>query len=549
MFKKNVDNCYNIVMKKKLLFLTLIFVSAFLLSTGFDNQFFWWFSLFGLVPLLVFVDRVKTKKAAFWGGWLVGFLFFARNLHWFLAAQPSWWTGVRDAETIFVGFFVVWFGSALVLGLSFGVFALVSFLWRKRNHCFSALFLSSVWILLEYLRAWFFSFWSWGPESIFGPYWTFGHIGYALINSSASVLARYGGLYGLSFLVVFFNILVFNLSRLNLDRFRTKVRPWSLIKVGPFFVFLFLVFVFIPFMAGDYSSEKVIRADVLQTNTLPFFYYRGLTEHLEKNPLPENTSDLIRLVVFPEGSNFFSIMTQEAEEVLPHLFSKKEKGMIISGALFKEGGLNYEKVIYRDETGRLLSMQKKSFLIPAGEYLPYLVEIAFKFFGFDEHIAVFNSNRLLRHSDIRETAVDFGGVKVGTLLCSGVLSPVFYRDLTEQGAEILINPSSHAIFGSSKQALSQMEMFVRFQAIANARSFLQSANGDYSFIVDANGDFVKRSHELNNSFISGEAPVVSKKTLYTKLGDWPLWLALGFVLFYFYLRLRYNKKDGKKNEQ
>ncbi len=513
-------------MRKKLRFLVFVSVSVFLLHTAFGSEFFWWLSLFALVPLFILVSGVKNKKSAFFTGWLVGTSFFLFNLEWFLGPHYTWWGKGKDAFFTFVAFSVAWAGSAAVLGLSFGFFALVLFLFelRKTNDFFFPLFLSSAWIFLEYLRSWLFCFWSWGSESIFGPYWTFGHLGYALVNSSASVLARCVGLYGLSFLVILVNILIFK------KKFRVLA------------VLLLFVFVVVPLVAKNYFSDKVFRTDILQAENSNV-YYNTATELLKDSPLPENTGELPRIIVFPEGSNFFSNNAPQAGVLSSLIFGNEKKGLIVSSAVYKEGDSKYEEIIYADKDGNILERQKKNFLISAGEYMPYAIRGPLNFFSLEDEVAVFDFRRHFSRGDEAEKVFYYNGTGVGSLVCSGILSPVFYRNLAKDGAEILVNPASHQIFGHSKQGLFQMKTFARFQAIANARPFLQSAFGGYAFVIDANGNFTAGDFNLGTKFVSGKIEAIKEKTLYTKLGDWPLVLAFFVVLFGVYLSLIYNKRN------
>ena len=532
-------------MRKKLLFLFLSATSVFLLSRGFNKELYWWVSFFALVPFFVLISRAKNKKRAFFGGWFVGFLFFLFNLNWFLGPHFAWWGGSEDLLFAMIVFSFAWAGSAGVLGLSFGVFAPVFFVVSKTKvspapardtFVFSAIFLPSIWIILEYLRSWLFCFWSWGSESIFGPYWTFGHLGYTLVNSPFSVLARHFGLYGLSFLVVLINLLIFK------KKFRVL------------FALLLFVFVFVSFVAKDYQSGKIIRADLLQAENSNV-YYGTVTRLLEDTPLParlsarqENSSRLFRVVVFPEGSNFFSTKNPEADILLPHLFSENENGLVISSAVFKDVDLKYEYVLYADKDGNILEKQKKNFLISAGEYMPYVIQAPLKFFSFEEQVFAFNSTRYFERGDEPEKPFYFKDTGFGSLVCSGILSPVFYRKLAKDGAEVLVNSASHQTFGYSPKGLFHVRTFARFQAIANARPFLQSVFGGHAFIIDANGNFTAGDFKEGTKFVSGEVEIISKKTPYTKWGDWFLVCAFFFVLFGVYFGFGYNKRDGKNGK-
>jgi len=486
-------------------------LSGFLLSLSLDYAFLSWLALLGLLPLLFFLQYgSKSKKMVFFGGWLAGFVFFALHLRWFITALPGEWAGARESAVNILGFFIVWLGSAVILGFSFGIFSLAARFFKKRV----LLIVPSCWVLSEYFRAWLFSFWSIGPESLLGPYWTFGHLGYALAHTPAVFLSRYTGLYGLSFVVVIVNVLIWKRCAAGLCLF------FSLLIV--FFLVTSVLFV-------SFSSGTEIRADLLQTKGQEF-YYLGLRNFFENDSLPISGEQFLRLVVFPEGSNFFSLIDDDAESVLSDIFHG-DNGLIVSSAVMQEGGSRYEMIIYRDEKGELLGTQKKNFLIPAGEYMPYLLGWPIRLFGYGDYLGTFNELRYFSRGHEREKPVSFNGIKVGTLLCSGVVAPDFYRQLADEGAEILINSASHLVFSSSAQALYQAETYDIFQAAANARYFLQSAAGDKALIISPDGRIAATGERFANGFVSGTVYAIGKKTFYTKHGEWVIFLSAFFLGF------------------
>ncbi len=68
------------------------------------------------------------------------------------------------------------------------------------------LIVPSLWILTEFLRSYFYSIFTWGPEAMLGAHWNFGNLGFAAIGTPLSYASRFVGLFGLSFLVVSINI-------------------------------------------------------------------------------------------------------------------------------------------------------------------------------------------------------------------------------------------------------------------------------------------------------------------------------------------------------
>src|SRR3989344_5077554 len=195
-------------------------ISAPLIVLSFEYPFASVFAFFGLVPLVLFIYSEASKKLIFRKSWFAGFLFFAFTLRWFLAAFPVRWAGVdNDAIGIALVLFV-WLGSAAVLGATFALFAFATYYLIRKNS-WDLVILPALWVIAQFVGAWLFAFWSWGPEATLGPHWTFGNIGYSLIPTPFAFWSRIGGLYLLGFIAAFFNVAValFILKRKELHGF------------------------------------------------------------------------------------------------------------------------------------------------------------------------------------------------------------------------------------------------------------------------------------------------------------------------------------------
>ncbi|MEK7179897.1 MAG: nitrilase-related carbon-nitrogen hydrolase [Patescibacteria group bacterium] len=507
----------------------LPFSSALLFALSFETPYLWWLALIGLIPFLIFLEKVQAlnvnskthqQKDALLGGWLMGSIFFALVFRWVLYAFPGDWAGLSNSLTSVPLFAIAWLIISVVVGFSsalFGFFAL-------KFPTYPIFIIPSIWVLSEYVRAWLFSLFSWGQGATLGPYWSFGNLGFTLIDTPAILWSRIIGLYGVSFLVILINCLIF--------RFFIK-KDIKIVLLIPFLLIIF----FLPKILFFITPEKKVLSVALVSTQIRLGFSGekefGALWHdsLESNkisPVPD-------IVVFPEGARLFA--TNDAENVfLGEIFSDKKKpGLIITSDIVSTSEGLKEQIIYRNQKGELVSIQGKSFLIPAGEYMPFVLKSFITLFKDRLTLERFTTLRTRIKSEEIEKPVVFGETQIGTLLCSGITSPLLYRSLSNDGAEILVNSASQIIFQNHPFFLLQAKTLARFQAIANARPFLQASNGGQSFSIDSNGRVINQTNSFKNQILIVSVSPSKIKTPYTRFGDWPL-IVIGFFFFYFIIR-------------
>ena len=182
-------------------------LSGILLGAGFIAPFLNFLSWIALIPLLFFVEHENSKRKIFLAGFITGFIFLGMVISWYFETLPLSWVGIENNLLGFPLVFLIWILSTFTLAFFLGLFSL-SYSFLKRRDWLNFLLIPSLWIIFEYLRAWGFSILWWGKESLLGPHYTLGNLGYLLSsNQNIVALASFGGIYFLSWILVFFNFL------------------------------------------------------------------------------------------------------------------------------------------------------------------------------------------------------------------------------------------------------------------------------------------------------------------------------------------------------
>ncbi|PIR70314.1 MAG: hypothetical protein COU46_02100 [Candidatus Niyogibacteria bacterium CG10_big_fil_rev_8_21_14_0_10_42_19] len=501
-------------------------------------------ALLGLAPFLVFIYKGENLKKIFWTSWFSGFIFFAVIFEWILAAFPARWAGVESELAGLLLVLFVWLGSSAVMGLSFALFGALSYK-LKTGTFYDLIIIPSIWIASQYVTAWIFSIWSWGSGGSLGAHWVFGNLGFALVEMPVVLWARIGGLYGVSFIAVFFNVFIFfillsiTFPTLNVEdsgfisrRVKFDRRAGKL-----FLIFLISVTFFIFFPVKIFKIYPTVPAlnivNVQINNKDGIFYHNNLRELFDKAVF---SGEFVQpdIIIFSEGAQIFSFFGAQEEELIKVIFPDKDKpGLLVTNTiktLPENADVRKSFILYRNQKGELVDEQEKSFLVPTGEFMPVSIKGVLTIFGYKNILGRFDVKRTITPGNFEEKPVNLGPYKVGVLLCSGIITPVSYRMLALKGADIFMNSASQNIFSGEPFLSAQIKAVARMQAISHAKPFVQATSGGRSFFVDQNGKVVWEADSLDDRIKFLKVAPSPGKTIYTKFGDWPLIFAVFVIL-------------------
>jgi apolipoprotein N-acyltransferase len=118
-----------------------------------------------------------------------------------------------------------------------------------------------------------------------------------------------------------------------------------------------------------------------------------------------------------------------------------------------------------------------------------------------------------------------GGIGVGPLICYEVLFPQLARELVRDGAQILVNLSNDAWFGTTGAVAQHLAGSV-YRAIETRRPMLRSTNTGITVAIDARGHIVGRLPMNTLAALEVEVRPNSELTPYVRMGDVVAWCAL-----------------------
>ena len=490
-------------MKNKLLTkLILLIASVVFLSLPFENLHLTFLGYIALIPLLFLIYQFSNKKQAFLWGWLCGTVFYIFAFRWFFCVLGEKSMGINNN---FTGITIISFAliiTSAITGLSFGLFTLFSYIILKLKKLYLIILLPCIWTILEYIKAILFSLITYGKNASLGPFFSFSDLGYLLEKSNFFYLSRFIGLYGLTFLIVFINVIIF-----------LCIKKRNIIVV--FIIILLLTAGYFPLSK---SSHKKTSINILAVNTDPesSFYAYGFLNMLKRKNI--NFSNQPYLVIFPEGFYLFSHISNLERKILKEIFPYPQKqGFIIANRIFVSDKNKISQVVYRNNYGKIIAVENKSFLIPGGETAPYFLLAFIKLIKKEKILKIFETKRELQKSKFSFHGVKLGKIKVGTFLCGGVLSPIFFRKLTKNGAEVLINPASYTLLHYHLRITNELFLMSKFTAVSNNKPLIQAIQGGSSMVIDENGNIIKKG-EKNQLLLTKITPNKTKPPI-VYIGD------------------------------
>jgi apolipoprotein N-acyltransferase len=449
-----------------------------------------------LVPLLLCI-RGKKGKDAFLLGAFGGAIAYLGLIYWVVVAVHRYGNIPLPLAIPILLLLVIY------LSLYWGAFAfLVSYV-REKGEWIALLAFPSLWVGLEYLRSFLLSGFPWAL------------VGYSqYLNTPLVQIADITGVYGVSFLLILCNTLLF----LWIVRWRGR-------KGVPLQVTIFtIVLVALAFAYGYWKIQTPLTAtkgltigvaqgnieqDVkwdqgFQKETLEI--YRKLSLELSK------TSP--HLVIWPETAvpAYFPSGTGLDQKVMtiPHQLNTYLLFGSLSSRKQGEEVKVYNSAYFISPRPRILSRYDKMHLVPFGEYVP--LSSFFPFFN-----SLVGIGNITPGEEVVVFQLPHG--TFGTLICFEVIFPELCRKFIRNGADFMVTITNDAWFGRTSAPYQHLAQ-ATFRSIENRIWLVRAANTGISAFIDPWGRISTASGLFTREVLTGEIDLRGgKMTFYAQYGD------------------------------
>jgi apolipoprotein N-acyltransferase len=185
-------------------------------------------------------------------------------------------------------------------------------------------------------------------------------------------------------------------------------------------------------------------------------------------------------------------------------------------------------VISLDYNGNITGQNIKAKLVPFGEEFPFYGILQPVYNLFEKALGIeFGSLEAAKSVH----PLSLNNVLYGTYVCYDSVFPWVARRLVQQGAQLLVNPSNDGWYQG--WGVAQHFWMGRVRAIEQRRWLVRSVNLGVAGAVNDLGYPVQTIYRGTNLQILDVRPkLLSKKTVYTHVGDWPSLILFGGMMFF-----------------
>lgn len=440
---------------------------------------------------------------------------------------------------------VTWFGTIALSGVLALFFACWLFLGNclirhieERNILIRALCfagLAGAWVALEWLRTWFLWGFPWAPFSI--SQWQ---------RPVVLQVAAWTGAYGVSFLLIFFNLCVAQTIR---QRF---VRKKGALCMGLFSPDLYLgllalcfcIYVFFSTLPARDSTDDLLTAAVVQPYILPDVKW-NIDRNLENLEILERQTLFVSslesdVILWPESATPWPIIgSQQIKTRLERLVNEMNKPILMGNISEDIMTREWRNGTFLVEPGSGLSEQiyTKRELVPFGEYVP-------RPFGFLRKVVPLSGSFVPGDNvGLIDLEINLQSIRIGSLVCYEDAFPALARQSASKGANLFFVATNNAWYGEEGGAEQHAAHSV-LRAVENRRPVMRAGNGGWSGWIDSYGTVrdVLVDSEGSIYFRGGGAFTIfqykewsRQQSYYTRHGDWFVCVSAVLALAAFFL--------------
>jgi apolipoprotein N-acyltransferase len=454
-------------------------LSGLLLALAFPKFGWWWLAFFALVPFFWSLNRARDIRQALASGALFGLTFFAVNLYWVtsLARFVGWWAWLAWCSlAVFQACFIILFA-----------FLSVAATFRSPSNgglkTASTFLFALLWVFVEWLR-------SLGP---FGT--TAGDVGYTQASCLPLIqIASFTTVYGVSFLVVFFNAALADMIGKPATKRRGFLFIFALLLIAGSYVYgiritHYALRVTLPRLA-------IIQPNIDQKDKMNYALVES-TFKVHEELTRQAAKERPEIIIWPETAIFSYVLQNQA------LFSRLKKlardcraYLIVGTPYYDEHGKIFNSIVAISPSGEVAGRYNKQHLVPFGEYLPFkpLLYPWLKNTGyFSQDFTADQQPQMLRA----------GKYKIAAAICFESTMPDAIK-ARAAGADFILVVTNDAWFGDSAAPYVHLQNGI-FRAVENRQYFIQAANSGISAVIDPDGRIVEQTRVNERKVLSVSA--------------------------------------------
>ncbi|KWT84425.1 apolipoprotein N-acyltransferase [Candidatus Magnetominusculus xianensis] len=459
-----------------------------------DISFLAWVAL---VPLLYTILHSNGHKYSFKAGAAAGVVYFFLTQYWISHSIHNYGRLPLPLSL-----------SAVLLLSAYqsiytGLFGMALHLFIKRTKVPVYICAPSLWVGLEYFRGTLFT----------GFPWSF--LGYTQYKVLPLIqIADITGVYGVSFLIVFFNAIIADFIIKDKISFFKRLMPFAL-----FAVVIAAVLMYGYRRLNMSVNSKLVRVSVIQGNVAQEAKWdKKFTADIlnsYKTMTKKAADDGAKLVVWPESSLPFLF---GSDKVLTEELISFQKGLGIYLVLGTDLVKDYangrytltNSAVVLEPGGKILNIYDKIHLVPFGEYVP-LRNVLFFIDKLVTGIGDFKQGNAL--TVVKTPLGDFAAP-----ICYEIAFPELVGAFYKYGGDFIVTITNDAWFGRTSGPYQHFIMAV-FRAVESRKPVVRSANTGVSGFIDSTGAITAKSEIFEKAVLTKDIYTNQTITFYSLFGS------------------------------
>ena len=486
-------------MKKfRLKYFFLAILSGFLVAISFPKINAFYLVWIAFIPVIYTSLRNCVRNSLVYG-FVFGFTCYIVSLFWMFPFLKY----NTNAIQALIASFLLWSYLALYFSLWMGM---LSFSRRHFHPIISSLYAASSWVMLEYIRTYLLTGFGWNL------------LGYTQADFLYIIqFADITGVYGISFLIVFINMLLY--YWLN----DSKRKKFFIYVIGLVLCLCIYGYIKINQYSNPYGEKLtvgVIQPNIDQYKKWDEKYANEILDVIKENANKFQDKNL-DLAVYPETvlpgylqyeGNIIDLVSETSVHAKINLFG---------GPSYDDKGI-YNSIFAITDKTKLLEKHDKNHLVLFGEFIPCR-NLLSKYFGILNSLGDFSKGKYMN-------VLKYDNIVVGTTICSENFFPGLSRRFILNGAKILTNHTNDAWFFDSYAPYQHFVMNI-FRAIENRKNVIVSANTGLSAIIDSAGNIINKTNINEEVSFIGEAYQNNIVTIYDQIGNMFSYVCMFFTIF------------------
>lgn len=431
--------------------------SGLLLGSGVLVSYLWWLTVIGISLFIYAVCKTMTWKQATLGGWLAFSIKSGLAIGWFFSVYPFDWLISLPAwqQLAIVG--VYWFFTALMLGVG-GIIASLGIFWFRQQQLLRTteiVLVAFLWVVAEVFGSIVFSVYSLGPGGFVNASFSFGYVGYVLVEHQVlAMLARIGGVYALGVTAVMLGYVGYVLI---------GSRQWA--RVGMVVVIVGVSsFLHIPFRV-DVETGTLVAAVHTDLTAAELMTPIGRQKQLVivTEAIEEAVTSGAEYLILPEDARFVHNFSSGRAALAWFKREYPTSNLVIvdSARTTVAMGSSVLRSYILDSTTNEVYSSDKQYLVPQGEYLPYVHGALIRFFNNDlyDHLS---ANMNYRPGTLQDQSWLPAHIPQ-VLFCFDSVDPFSVKRLVADGRKVpfIAHPVAHSWFTDSNTLGYQLQAMLR----------------------------------------------------------------------------------------